>query len=150
MIPSSDERPGTNRNAKGLVVGSLILSLIALVIAEAVITEATSAQRRSPRSRAAAALKADELFRRDCARCHGADGRGDTPLGHMYNAPDFTDPEWWLNHAQITGTKTLVSIVTRGKGNMPAFGKKLTRSEINLLVSHVRRFRSQSNPVRLQ
>jgi mono/diheme cytochrome c family protein len=77
----------------------------------------------------------------NCARCHGADGRSDTPLGHTYNAPDFTDAEWWRKHARITSTRNLVTIVSRGKGGMPAFGKKLTRGEIKLLVSHVRSFR---------
>lgn len=83
----------------------------------------------------------NDLFRNNCARCHGADGRGDTPLGHTYKTPDFTDAEWWRKHANITSTGSLISIVTRGKGGMPAFGKKLTRSQIRLLVSHVRKFK---------
>lgn len=82
-----------------------------------------------------------DLFRNNCARCHGADGRGDTPLGHTYNAPDFTDAEWWRKHSNITSSGSLISIVTRGKGGMPAFGKKLTRTQIRLLVSHVRKFK---------
>jgi len=82
-----------------------------------------------------------DLFRTNCARCHGADGRGDTPLGHTYNAPDFTDAEWWRKHSDITSTGRLVSIVRHGKGGMPAFGKKLKPSEIKLLVNYVRRFR---------
>src|SRR5213593_3964401 len=85
-------------------------------------------------TRKSAAARADDLFRTNCARCHGADGHGDTPLGHTYKAPDFTDPEWWRKHSNITSTRTLVAIVTRGKGGMPAFGKKLTRSEIKALV----------------
>jgi len=32
--------------------------------------------------------------------------------------------------------------VSHGKGGMPAFGKKLERSEIKLLVNYVRHFRS--------
>ena len=82
-----------------------------------------------------------DLFRTNCARCHSADGRGDTPLGHTYNAPDFTDAEWWRKHSDITSTGQLVSIVNHGKGGMPAFGKKLKPSEIKLLVNYVRRFR---------
>jgi hypothetical protein len=31
--------------------------------------------------------------------------------------------------------------VARGKAGMPGFGKKLTRSEINLLVDRIRSFR---------
>ena len=69
-------------------------------------------------------------------------GSGDTPLGHTYNAPDFTDAEWWRKHSNITSTGSLVSIVSRGKGDMPAFRKKLKRGEIKLLVNYVRRFRN--------
>jgi cytochrome c5 len=97
-------------------------------------------QQTSARSKRNSSLVVD-LFRTNCARCHGADGRGDTPLGHTYNAPDFTDAEWWRKHSDITSTGRLVSIVSRGKGGMPAFGKKLKRSEIKALVNYVRRFR---------
>ena len=83
----------------------------------------------------------EDLFRTNCARCHGADGRGDTPLGHTYNSPDFTDSEWWQKHSDITSTKSLVLIVTKGKGGMPGFGKKLKSSDIKLLVNYVRKFR---------
>jgi len=83
----------------------------------------------------------EDLFRTNCARCHGADGRGDTPLGHTYNSPDFTDNGWWQKHSDITSTKSLVSIVINGKGGMPAFGKKLKSAEIKGLVNYVRRFR---------
>ncbi len=82
-----------------------------------------------------------DLFRTNCARCHGADGRGDTPLGHTYKAPDFTAAEWWRKHSDLTSKGRLVSIVSHGKGGMPAFGKKLKPSEIKLLVNYVRRFR---------
>ena len=95
-------------------------------------------QRPSVQSKRSSAV---DLFRTNCARCHGADGRGDTPLGHTYNAPEFTDAEWWRKHSDITSTGQLVSIVNHGKGGMPAFGKKLKPSEIKLLVNYVRRFR---------
>ena len=83
----------------------------------------------------------EDLYRTNCARCHGADGRGDTPLGHTYNSPDFTDNAWWQKHSDITSTKSLVSIVMNGKGGMPAFGKKLKSAEIKALVNYVRKFR---------
>ena len=88
--------------------------------------------------------RADDLYRRNCARCHGAEGRGDTPLGKTLNAPDFTDTDWWQKHSEITSSKNLAAIINHGKGGMPAFGKKLTRTEINLLVGYVRKFRNQS------
>jgi mono/diheme cytochrome c family protein len=125
---------------KGAVIGSAVL-LLAALLWQAQIAKAALQRKNSPRAK-----RVDELFNRNCARCHGADGRGDTPLGHVYKAPDFTDVEWWRKNANISNTRTLKSIVTRGKAGMPAFGKKLTRSEINLLVGHVRRFRKPVAP----
>lgn len=85
--------------------------------------------------------RTEDLFLNNCARCHGADGRGDTPLGHTYFSPDFTDQAWWQKHSDITSTRSLVSIVTNGQGGMPGFGKKLKSSDIKALVNYVRRFR---------
>jgi len=97
-----------------------------------------------PRTTKTTSSRADDLFRQNCARCHGAEGRGDTPLGKTLNAPDFTDTDWWQKHSDITSSKSLAGIVNHGKGGMPAFGKKLTRTEINLLVGYVRKFRKKT------
>ena len=85
--------------------------------------------------------KVNELFNQNCARCHGADGRGKTPQGQLFNAPDFTDSEWWQKNSRIANPRAQRSIIIRGKATMPAFGKKLTRSEINLLLGRIRSFR---------
>ena len=84
-------------------------------------------------------VNAAELFVQNCARCHGADGQGDTPLGHVYGSPDFTDARWWQEHGK--SNKQLIAIVSNGKGGMPSFKRKLSRSEIAALVAYVRRFR---------
>ncbi len=89
--------------------------------------------------------RVEDLYRQNCARCHGAEGRGDTPMGRVFLAPDFTDPEWWRKSSNFTSNKSLRAIVTNGKSGMPAFGKKLGRTEINQLVSYVRRFRAQQD-----
>src|SRR5438309_6033235 len=131
------------QSVKRLVVGGLILLLLALLLVDLTVSGATQPQRRRSKARVRGAEQVGDLFRSNCARCHGADGRSDTPLGHTYRAPDFTDPEWWRKHSGITSTVRLVSIISRGKGGMPAFGKKLKRKEIKLLVNYVRRFRNQ-------
>jgi mono/diheme cytochrome c family protein len=128
-------------NARRWVAGGLRLFLFALLLVELTVIAGIAAQRQSVKSRGAERMV--ELFRNNCARCHGADGRGDTPLGHTFNAPDFTDPEWWRKHSAITSNRSLIAIVTRGKGGMPAFGKKLKRNDIPLLVNYVRRFRQE-------
>ena len=126
-----------------LVVISLFLLVSALFLFDLTVTRATPPQRRSVAK--SSGTQVGDLFRNNCARCHGADGAGDTPLGHTYNAPDFTDPDWWRKHSDITSTGSLVSIVSHGKGGMPAFGRKLTHSEIRHLVDYVRRFRNQKS-----
>jgi len=138
-----------NQRVKRLVTSGLSLLLLALFSIELPTSASRSdcglgrppaGQRTGAQSQRNSSLVVD-LFRTNCARCHGVDGRGDTPLGHTYKAPDFTDGEWWRKHFDITSTGRLVAIVRHGKGGMPAFGKKLKRSEIKLLVKHVRRFR---------
>jgi len=126
-----------------LVLICLVLLASALFLLDLTVSRATPPQRRSVAR--SSGTQVGDLFRNNCARCHGADGGGDTLLGHTYNAPDFTDPDWWRKHSDITSTGSLVSIVTHGKGGMPAFGRKLTRREIRHLVDYVRRFRNQKS-----
>lgn len=149
-----------NQITNRLVVGSLALLiaflLVALTTDERLQGELVGSVYGSPRFPAGVARPLNfgeqtkrkpsfvsDLFRNNCARCHGADGHANTPLGRTYQTPDLTDPEWWQKNAKITSTASLISIVTKGKGGMPAFGKKLKRSEIRLLVSYARKFKNQ-------
>jgi mono/diheme cytochrome c family protein len=125
-----------------LAFSSLALLLSAFLIVAPAVSRVAFQQKRKP-STEPRDQQVAELFRNNCARCHGADGRGDTPLGNTYKAPDFTDSDWWKKHSDITGTTSLISIVNHGKGGMPAFGKKISRTDIRRLVEYVRKFRKQ-------
>lgn len=121
---------------------AMLLLATTFLFTKSIVSSAVSAQRRkTPRANAKAV---SDLFRANCARCHGADGRGDTPLGETYNAPDFTDATWWRRNATATTRAKLLSVVTHGKGEMPAFEKKLARHQIESLVDYVRRFRGSN------
>ena len=85
------------------------------------------------------AARATKLFDEKCVRCHGADGRGHTVIGDMLDAPDFTDEKWWK--AEEKSARRFVHSITNGRGDMPAFGKKLSRREISNLAAYVRGFR---------
>ena len=39
----------------------------------------------------ARAADAKVLYEKDCAKCHGADGKGDTKMGKKSGAKDYTD-----------------------------------------------------------
>jgi mono/diheme cytochrome c family protein len=90
---------------------------------------------------AAQEARAARLFDDKCSRCHGADGRGHTIIGGMLGAPDFTDERWWREEKSEA---RLVNSITNGKGDMPAFGRKLSRREISILAARVRGFRKQA------
>lgn len=78
------------------------------------------------------------LFTERCARCHGVDGRGQTVIGRMVDAPDFTDEGWWDAEKN---ERRFARSITEGKDAMPAFGRKLTRPEIRALAAHIKTFR---------
>ena len=42
---------------------------------------------------AAAAADAKAIYEKDCAKCHGSDGKGDTKMGKKLGAKDYTDPK---------------------------------------------------------
>ena len=76
----------------------------------------------------------DALFLKNCAICHGKDGRAKTFTGKLNHAQNLTRPKW---QASITDEHMFISIL-KGKGKMPAFGKKLSENEIAALVTYVR------------
>ena len=92
---------------------------------------AFSANVRQGRQRVA---NSDVLFLKNCASCHGKDGRAKTFKAKFNHARNLTDPEW---QAAITDEHMYESIL-HGKGKMPAFRKKLSETEIGALVTYVR------------
>lgn len=73
-----------------------------------------------------------ETFRQYCMKCHGEDGKAQTPKGKQLKAQNFTDEEW----QQHKSDQELIKIVTEGGMDMPAFGKKLSRDQIEGLVKN--------------
>jgi cytochrome c553 len=39
------------------------------------------------------ATNAKALYEKDCAKCHGSDGKGETKMGKKLGAKDYTDPK---------------------------------------------------------
>jgi len=74
------------------------------------------------------------LYAGECATCHGKDGRAKTFKAKLNRARNLTDPKW---QAEVSEER-LFNSIHNGKGKMPAFGKKLTDSQINALVAFVR------------
>ena len=71
-----------------------------------------------------------EVFKANCAACHGADGKGNIALG----APNLTDKTWLYGGSEAT----IVETVTKGRmAMMPAQDKVLSPEKIHLLTAYV-------------
>ncbi len=86
-----------------------------------------------------APLRADtpgeSLYKAKCASCHGADGKGETPVGKMYKLRDIGSAD-----VQKQSDDELTNIISKGKNKMPGYGRSLKEDEIKALVSYVRAF----------
>lgn len=78
----------------------------------------------------------ESTFGQFCATCHGADGRGNQMLG----APDLTNDIWLYGGNKEELTRTIMWGRT---GVMPAFGERLTDTQIKLLVAWITRNQGQ-------
>lgn len=83
------------------------------------------------------AREAKALFKQNCVKCHGVDGRGETTKGEIAGAQDFTDSKWQKRVEE----QHLVNSITYGRGQMPSFEKRLSKEQIKLLALYVRTFK---------
>lgn len=113
--------------------------LIALLLSVGYLLSATGAASvpQGKKSGRKGAAKVESVYQQNCARCHGADGRGETASGKIYSTPNLTEAAL---HARFSD-KELSAIITSGQGGMPGFKKTLSKTEIAALVAYVRRFK---------
>ena len=78
------------------------------------------------------------VFTANCARCHGADGKG-TALGQSLETPDLTDKDL---HNNLSNAK-IRKVILNGDGSMPAFKTKLSTAEVAALTTYVRGFKGK-------
>lgn len=76
------------------------------------------------------------LYGQLCARCHGADGKGDPAMKQTLPAiRDFSDPEFKAR-ARL---EEIEHVIMAGRNQMPGFGGALSTPKIQALAGHVRR-----------
>lgn len=81
----------------------------------------------------AKAQDAAALYKTKCAACHGADGQGDTAVGKTNKIRDLSSAE-----VQQQSDADLTTIISAGKGKMPAYGKSLKPDQVKDLVAYIR------------
>ncbi len=74
-----------------------------------------------------------DTYKAKCAACHGASGAGDTTMGKNLKIRDLGSAD-----VQKQSDADLDTIITKGKGKMPAYDGKLTKEQIDGLVKYIR------------
>ena len=89
----------------------------------------------------ASAADAKATYEKDCAKCHGKDGKGQTVMGKKQGAKDYTDPKVQDELEDEAAFKAIKDGYKKdGKEVMkPAEG--LSDDEIKGLVAYMRKFK---------
>jgi mono/diheme cytochrome c family protein len=98
----------------------------------------------------AAGAEADEtqgLWDKNCAACHGADGKGDTKSGRMLKVEDLTDPAVRSTFDREALIKSIKEGIPKEEGStrltMPAYAEKLSEEQVTSLVDFVQGLASE-------
>ena len=115
--------------------GSVPTSGAEHVIAQAEMTDLPNPVRLDPESVAAGA----EVYRVNCAMCHGASGDGVSELTGQFSVAGVRPPPSLLTGvAAVVSDGYLYGVLTHGQVNMPAFQKLLTPQERWVVINYVR------------
>jgi cytochrome c6 len=107
---------------------------LSVALACACVAAATQALTQG-RGRVQTAINPAVTYSKNCATCHGKDGRADTfKSRHRLHARDLTDAGW---QSRVSDERILESI-RQGRGRMPAFKGKLSDEQITSLLIYVR------------
>ena len=90
----------------------------------------------------AGAADGKAAYEKDCAKCHGADGKGDTKMGKKYGAKDYTDAKVQAELKDEAAIKAIKEGYKDKDGKQvmkPAEG--LSDDEIKAVVAYMRTFK---------
>lgn len=76
-------------------------------------------------------------WRKQCTSCHARNGTGETSLGRMHRAQNFTDPAWQRAHTDAEIRKVIAEGSTKNR-MMRGYGKALSDAELDELVAFIR------------
>lgn len=90
----------------------------------------------------AALAKAKTFYEKDCAKCHGKEGKGDTKMGQKLEVKDYSKAEVQAKMKDEDMAKAIKDGVKKdGKTRMKAYATKLNDDEIKALVQYVRKLK---------
>lgn len=92
---------------------------------------------------AARAGDMSEAWEKDCRKCHGPDGKGETKMGQKYGVKDYTKADVQAAMKDDEMVKAIKEGVKDqdGKERMKAYGEAYNDEQVKALVAYVRAFK---------
>jgi mono/diheme cytochrome c family protein len=125
-----------DRRAKGkqmkLKTTTLLVSLLTLAVTFGAM------HARAEDAAAGGVLDVAALWKKNCASCHGEDGKGQTKAGKQKKVEDLTNPEVRAKFDRDRMIKSIKDGIKddAGKDRMKPFAEKLSDAEIAALVDY--------------
>jgi cytochrome c553 len=89
----------------------------------------------------ASAADVKENWDKDCKKCHGEDGKGDTKMGKKLEIKDFTDAKVQADMKDDAMLKAIKEGVKDGEKTRMKAVEGLSDEEMKALVDYVRKFK---------
>ncbi len=80
----------------------------------------------------------EDVYKGKCQMCHGADGKGQTPMGKNLKLKDLGSSD-----AQNMHDSEIRALIENGKGKMPSYKGKLNDKQINDVITYLRTFKGK-------
>jgi len=90
---------------------------------------------------AARAGGAKETYEKDCAKCHGSDGKGQTKMGQKLGAKDYTDAKVQAELKDEAGVKAIREGLKDKDGKALMKPSETSEADAKALVAYMRTFK---------
>jgi cytochrome c553 len=90
---------------------------------------------------AAQAEDSKALYGKECVKCHGEDGKGETKMGRKLGAKDYTDPKVQDALKDDAAVKAIKEGLKKDDKTLMKPAEGLTDDQIKGLVAYIRTFK---------
>lgn len=91
----------------------------------------------------APAEEAKAIYEKQCAKCHGPDGKGDTKLGKKAGVKDYTDPKVQAEIKDDAAFKAIKEGLLEGDKVKMKPAENVSDAEIKALIAYMRAFKGK-------
>ena len=80
-------------------------------------------------------------YEKECTKCHGADGKGETKMGKKLGAKDYTDAKVQAEMKDDAAFKSIKDGIKDGEKTLMKPAEGLSDADIKALIAYMRTFK---------